>query len=95
MRGLWATLALWSAALITLFEGWSTLAGVALAAAALVALATSLLLLGRADPDELRERNRENEQQLSMLGRAMGRASGGWEPRRPGPGSGTRRRERP
>lgn len=64
-----------------------------LAAAALAALLYLLfaVLIRHVDPAELKRRSRESEQQLNTLGRAMGKAAGGWELRRHGDGN-TRRR---
>jgi hypothetical protein len=68
-----------AALLVLIFHLW-IVAGV-LGGVCVAATFSGTVLLRRADPEQLEERRRTNERALVAFGRAMGRMSGGWEPR--------------
>jgi membrane protein implicated in regulation of membrane protease activity len=80
-----ATLIAASAAVIATLAMLVSRHWVAAGVLALLAFALYLLfvpLMRRADPELLKKRSRDSDRQLAALGRAMGRASGGWDPPR-------------
>jgi hypothetical protein len=67
------------------YHHWIAAGG--LAAAGVVLYGVAYALIRRADPAVLKARSLESEKRLSAMGRALGRASGGWDiDSRPRPG---------
>jgi hypothetical protein len=72
-----------------------SLAAAVLAVVALVLYLLFYALIRHADPALLKQRPRSSEHQLIALGRAMGKASGGWDlPRRSGDTENNEHRQR-
>ena len=78
LPAVWVGTVIGAAALVAATERRFGLAAI-LAAGWVIGFALLILLARRADPVELRARSRENERRAEALGRAMAKASGGWD----------------
>ena len=92
LPAVWAGAVIGAAALAAATERHLVLAG-ALAAAWVIAFALLVRLARRADPVDLGDRSRDYQRDGAALGRAMGKASGGWD-LRPSPPTRRPREER-